>query len=195
MPITRPHVTGRPKTKRYQNLNESILKASKKPKAVTKKILSQQQDGQVHVQVKEKRQCGYCGLRDGHRYDGGCKIMSETGYLLKKTEVDNFRIKLTRREHDIRLESFTVPDDKPKLTQIPPKTNFLCVQGYARIEQDGVLSQSLENESSYLCVSFVFANGVIKPEYKQCFVRTLAVFDWMASSKNQKKVMIGNKSM
>ncbi len=67
------------------------MKASKKPRVVSKKILSQQvDDGQVHVQVKDKRQCGYCGLCDGHWYDGGCKIMSEIGYLLKKTEVGNF---------------------------------------------------------------------------------------------------------
>ncbi len=76
------------------------MKASKKPRTVTKKVLSQEDDN-VHFQVKEKRQCGYCGLRDGHWYEGGCKIMSETGYLLRKTEVDNFRIKLTQCEHDI----------------------------------------------------------------------------------------------
>ncbi len=80
------------------------------------------------------------------------------------------------------------------MTQIPSKTKFLCVHGHGRIEQDGVLSQSLENESNYLCVSFVFENAVVRPEYNRCFVRTLAVFDWMAS-KNQKKVLIGNKTM
>ncbi len=119
--------------------------------------------------------------------------MSQTGYLLKKEEVDNFRIKLTNRAHDSRLESYNILDNDIKLSQIPAKTRFLCVHGYGRIEHDGVLSQSLENESNYLCVSFVFVNAVIKEEYSKCFVRALAVSDWMSVTKNQKKVMIGNK--
>ncbi len=88
--------------------------------------------------MKEKRHCGYCGLRSGHRYDGGCTLMLETGYLLKKEEVDDFRIKLTYRNHNIRLQSYTMHKHDAKLTQIPPKTKFLCVHGYGCIEQDGV---------------------------------------------------------
>ncbi len=193
LPITRPHRIGHPKTTRYTSINESIMKASKKPRGSLNKNSHQQCQGQVHIQVKEKRQCGYCGLRDGHRYDRGCKIMLQNGYLLKKEDVENFRIKLTRHDYDIRLDSYTGPDNQPMLAQIPSKTKFLCVHGYGRIEQDGILSQSLENESNYLCVSFVFANAVIKQEYNRCFVGALAVLDWMSSSTNQKKVMIGRK--
>ncbi len=66
--------------------------------------------------MKEKWKCGYCGLQSGHRYDGGCKLMSKTGYLLKKEEVDDFRIKLRHLEHDIRLQSYTMPEHDTKLT-------------------------------------------------------------------------------
>ncbi len=86
-----------------------------------------------------------------------------------------------------------MPNDATMIIQIPPKTKFVCVHGYGRIEQDGVLSQSLENESNFLCVSFVFSNAVIKEEYSKCFVRALAVSDWMSVKSNQKKVMIGHK--
>ncbi len=119
--------------------------------------------------------------------------MLETGYRLKKEEVDDFRIKLRHLEHDIRLQSYTMPEHDAKLTQIPPKTKFLCVHGYGCIKQDGVSFQSLDNNSNYLCVLFVFVHAVMKQEYSKCFVRALAVSNWMAITKNQKKVMIGNK--
>ncbi len=65
-------------------------------------------------------------------------------------------------DHEIRLQSFIVPKNAPKLTQIPSRTKFLYVHEYGRIEQDEVLSQSLKNDSDFLCVSFVFASAVIK---------------------------------
>ncbi len=108
-------------------------------------------------------------------------------------EIDNFCIKLTHHDHDIRLGMFTISDECKKLTQIPPKTKLLCVHGYGRIEQDGVLSQSLDNQSKCLCVLFVFGNAAIKKEYIKCFVYAWAVSDWMSISKNQKEVMIRNK--
>ncbi len=90
--------------------------------------------------------------------------MSETGYLLKKEEVDDFRIKLTHCNHNIRLQSYSMPEHDAKLTQIPPMPKFLCVHGYGCIEQDGFLSQSSEKNSNYLCVLFVFPHAVIKQE-------------------------------
>ncbi len=147
-------------------------------------IPTKQLEDKVHVNINERRQCGYCGLRSGHRYDGDCKIMSETGYLLKKDEIDNFKINLTHCEHDSKLQSFTLPSDTTKITQIPPKTSFVCVHGYGQIEQDSILSQSLENESNFLCVSFMFSNSMIKAEYDKCFVQALAVSDWMSIKKN-----------
>lgn len=41
---------------------------------------------------RKKGNWGYCGLKDGHRYDGGCNLMLETEYLLKKEDVDDFCI-------------------------------------------------------------------------------------------------------
>ncbi len=41
-PITRPHIIGRPKVKRYLSMNESIMKASKKHKCSSKNKLFQQ---------------------------------------------------------------------------------------------------------------------------------------------------------
>lgn len=61
--------------------------------------------------------------------------MSKTGYLLKKEEVDNFHINLTNQTHDSRLQSFKVPENSAKLTQIHSKTKFLCVHGYGQIER------------------------------------------------------------
>ncbi len=63
--------------------------------------VSIQNEGQVYVSPKEKRQCGYCGLSSRHRNDGGCNLMSEPGYLLKKGEGNNFHIKFTHHDHDI----------------------------------------------------------------------------------------------
>ncbi len=121
------------------------MKASNKSRTSNKSHYSQLDKDNIHLNANKKRQCWYCGLHSGHRYDRGYKLMSETGYLLKKTEVDNYQIKLTHRDHDIRLGMFTIPDNWTKLTQIPPKTKVLCVYGYGRIEQDGILLQSLDN--------------------------------------------------
>lgn len=46
-----------------------------------------------------------------------------------------------------------------------------------------------------MCVTFVLANAVMKEEYSKCFVCALAVSDWMAVAKKQKKVIIGNKNL
>ncbi len=165
-------------------MNESIMKSSKKSTTSSKIPLSQQDEDSIQVNAKVNRQCGYCGLRSGHRYEGDCKLMSQRGYLLNKTDIDKFCIKLTFCHHHNRLGSFIIPDGCTKLT---------CVHGYVRIEHDGVLSQSLDNDSNFLCVSFVFINAVIRDEYSKCFVCALVVSDWMSISKNQKKVMIGNK--
>ncbi len=84
LPIIRPHTVICPKTKQYRNLNESIMKASNKLKTSNKTPLSKLDKDYGYVNAKEKRQCGYCGLCSGHRYEGGSKLVSETGYLLKK---------------------------------------------------------------------------------------------------------------
>lgn len=95
MPVTQPPTGGCPKATPYQSPSESIIKASKKSRLVLKTTSSQRNEENVHVKVKEKRQCGHCGLRSGSWYDSDCTLMSETCYLVKKSEVDNFRIKLT----------------------------------------------------------------------------------------------------
>ncbi len=82
--IIRPHTVRRPKPKQYQSSNEFIMQDSNKLRTSNKTPSSQLDKDVVHVNSKVKRQCGYCGLRGDHRYDGGCKLMSETGYLLKK---------------------------------------------------------------------------------------------------------------
>ncbi len=163
------------------------MKASKKSRPSSITTLTTHHE-QIYVNTKEKQQCGYCGLSSGHRYDGGCKIMSATGSLLKKEEIDNFRIKLTHRDNNIQLQSFTIPENSLKLIQTPPKTKFLYVHGFGRIEQDKMLSQLLENNSNFLCLSFVFENSVIREDYSKCFVCALAVSDiGCQGRKNRKK--------
>ncbi len=83
-------------------------------------------DGQVHVNEEVKRQCGYCGLRDGHWYGGGCKIMTSTGYLLKKEDVDSFWMKVTQRNPDNRLQSFTIAEMFQSWYKYPQNLS-LCV--------------------------------------------------------------------
>ncbi len=60
--ITQPMTPDHPKTKLYTSMSESIMKASKKSKSATKKGSLKENDVTVHVNMKEKRQCGYCGL-------------------------------------------------------------------------------------------------------------------------------------
>ncbi len=130
--IIRPQTIGQLKTKQYQSLNESITKASNKSRNSNKTPLYQLDKDVFHVNAKEKRQYRYCS------FCSGCKLISETGYLLKIMEVDKFHIKLTHHDYDIKLGMFTITDNCTKLTQIPPK-KFLCVHGYDRVEQDRAL--------------------------------------------------------
>ncbi len=53
-----------------------------------------------------------------------------------------------------------------------------------------MLLQSLEDDINYLYVSFVFEHGVILPEYKESFVKTQAIFDWMGTKIHQGRVYL-----
>ncbi len=67
------------------------------------------------------------------------------------------------------------------------------MHGHGRIEHDEVLLQLLDNESNFLCVSFKFANAVVKKKYSKYFVWASVVSDLMLISTKQKKSMIGNR--
>ncbi len=57
-PIMQPHAPGRPKTKRYQSVNEATKNSSKK----SRPALLSQDELSVHVKPKEPCQCGCCGF-------------------------------------------------------------------------------------------------------------------------------------
>ncbi len=116
-------------------------------------------------------------------YSRNCEIIQ-----ISKDEVDEHCTKLTSGKQDGRFNSYTTIATHIKIIQIPPTTNFLCIHFFRS-------HPSQENAKSVsLCMTSVFANGAISPQYEECFANALVISDLMTSTKNKKKVMIGNKT-
>jgi hypothetical protein len=194
--VTRPVCAGRTKTLRLKSRHETMK--SSKTKSITPRIrIDDPKKGNQEPKVKEglKRQCGYCGMRDGHRYDGRCEQLESWAYVVSKEHVDELVFNVVRHTNDSRLGLFQIPQTATLMKQVDNSTKFLCIHGYGMLQEEGNLSQSTSADMCYLCVTIVKGYGVIQDQYKKCFVRTSAVTQWITKNQINKKHVLLARNM
>ena len=142
--------------------------------------------------------CGLCGIV-GHRMSGNCARRKTFGSLVMANDVPQLVQDLTM-QCSISLNSVVMHSDILRLEQLPPRLNFIVINGYAippGMNDSVPLSQGTTREDTHFtCVTCIYHLGVVEPMYDNYFVKTSAVTSWMQkTSKNKKKVIKAHASV
>ena len=93
---------------------------------------------------------------------------------VKDSEVDTLVHDRTNKNSP-RLKNEVISIGAVAIQQVHPKTNFICVHGYAMPEACDMSQGNTREDMNYLCVSLIFAYGVISDMYSRCYIHTSKV--------------------
>jgi hypothetical protein len=110
---------------------------------------------------------------------------------VKPNDIDTLVNALTRRSSP-QFKSVEIPHGAVPLQQISSNINYVCIHSYASPPVAlGGLSQEVDEDMNYLCVTLISKYAVSTPDCSKCFVRSAKVTSWMTKSGiNRKKVII-----
>jgi hypothetical protein len=189
MPMTRPHPACGHQTSRLKGRRELANNHKKKTSSNPKR------EALWDPVTKDNtpKGCGYCS-QPKHNVSK-CPALAEVGRRLDDKDTSQLIYQLHTPQSRLLPWAPIKDNEIKKYSQMPPKTNFICVHGHGHLMD--VEGQPIMTENTmfhYVQITCIFEGAVQVKQYKKCFINTSAVVGWISQNKSNRKKTLMAKS-